>query len=318
MFTRLLSALIVIASLGAQGCRRADDSGPKRTLSGDRKARILATTGMIADITREIGGERVDVDCLMGPGVDPHRYIPKADDFTRLNKADLVLYNGLHLEGKMTDVFEEMATKVRTVAVTDRLDPKTELRAAEEGFETEYDPHVWFDVRLWMKATERVRDALAELDPTHAEKYKANAARYLKELAALHEEVLAKAQKLPEGRRVLITAHDAFGYFGAAYGFEVKGLQGVSTGSDTSVADVRELANFIGRNKIPAIFGETSVPDRGIKAVLETVRKEYKFEARMAEATLFSDALGDAGTATGTYIGMVRHNIDAIVEALSK
>jgi manganese/zinc/iron transport system substrate-binding protein len=316
MLSRLLIVGVALAGLLVAGCQKIEDGPLKGPDLSNRKARVVATTGMIADAVKRVGGDRVEVDTLMGPGVDPHRYIPRADDLTRLQKADVIFYNGLHLEGKMTDVFEEMRHRVRTVAVAEAIDKK-ELRQAEEGVEGEHDPHVWFDVRLWMRCVESVRDALAEVDPAHATTYRDNAAGYLKELEALHEEVLAKAKRVADGRRVLITAHDAFGYFGRAYGFEVKGLQGVSTASDTSSNDVRELAEFIGHRKIPAIFGETSVPDRGIKAVQESVRSKYKFDVRLAEAALYSDALGEPGSGGETYVGMVRHNIDAIVGALA-
>jgi manganese/zinc/iron transport system substrate-binding protein len=233
-----------------------------------------------------------------------------------MQSAKLVLYNGLHLEGKMADVFEQMGQRTRTVAVTHRMDPHRDLRPAAEGYEGTHDPHVWFDVSLWMKAVEAVRDALAEMDPVHAADFRANADVYLKELAALHAEVKAKAAAIPAERRVLITAHDAFFYFGRAYGFEVHGLQGISTASEPSTRDVQELAKLIGTQKVPAIFGETSVPDRNIQAVVDAVRMGYGFEVRFVKDKLFSDALGDAGTPAGTYVGMVRHNVDTIVGAL--
>ena len=217
---------------------------------------------MIADAARAIGGSQVDVDCLMGPGVDPHLFVPKPKDSSRIQSADLVLYNGLHLEGKMTDVFADRAKSDWTVAVAEGL---PDLRQAEVGFEGTHDPHVWFDVRLWMKAVENVRNALAEVDPAHAELYQKNAADYLKHLDALDKEVREKISALSSDRRVLITAHDAFGYFGRAYGFEVKGLQGVSTAGDTSARDVQELADLIGTRQIKAIFAETSVPDKGCR-----------------------------------------------------
>jgi manganese/zinc/iron transport system substrate-binding protein len=226
----------------------------------------------------------------------------------------LVLYNGLHLEGKMTDVFADRAKTQWTVAVAEGL---PDLRQAEEGFEGTHDPHVWFDVRLWMKVVEKVRDTLVEIDPLHADVYRTNAAKYLGQLAALDSDVREKIARIPTERRVLITAHDAFGYFGRAYGFEVKGLQGVSTAGDTSGRDVQDLADLIGTRKIKAVFTETSVPDKGLKAVMEAVRSKHKgFEVRLAEDKLYSDALGTAGSGGETYIGMVRHNVDAIVRAL--
>jgi manganese/zinc/iron transport system substrate-binding protein len=253
----------------------------------------------------------------MGPGVDPHRYVATPGDVARLRKADLILYNGLHLEGKMGDLFEELEGRVRTVAVTKNLEPNKDLRAAEEGYETTHDPHVWFDVRLWAKCVDTVRDALIAADPAGADVYRANADRYRGELEALHREVVEKlAVVQPKSRRVLITAHDAFHYFGQAYDFEVRGLQGISTAADISTKDVDALAHFIGERRIPAIFGETSVPDRSIAAVQATVKRLYKFEVKLVEDKLFSDALGEPGTPAGTYVGMVRHNVDAIARAL--
>jgi len=271
---------------------------------------------MIADATQVVGGDRVRVDCLMGPGVDPHLFVPRPDHLTRIQQAHLVLYNGLHLEGKMTDVFAERAKSQWTVGVAEGL---PDLRQAEEGFEGTHDPHVWFDVRLWMKVVEKIRDTLVEIDPLHADVYRSNATQYLNQLTALDSEVREKIARVPIERRVLITAHDAFGYFGRAYSFEVRGLQGVSTAGDTSGRDVQELADLIGTRKIKAVFTETSVPDKGMKAVMEAVRSKYKgFEVRLAEDKLYSDALGIPGSGGETYIGMVRHNVNAIVKSLAE
>jgi manganese/zinc/iron transport system substrate-binding protein len=216
----------------------------------------------------------------------------------------------------MADVFEGLARRVRTVAVTRTLNPDTELRPAQAGFEGAHDPHVWFDVRLWMKAVECVRDALVDLDPAHAHDFQANADRYLKELAELDAYVKAQAARVPAGRRVLVTAHDAFYYFGRAYGFEVRGLQGISTAAEANTRDVEELARFLAERQVPAIFGESSVPDRNLQAVQEALRSKSGRDIQLLGGQLFSDALGDAGTPEGTYIGMVRHNIDVIVGAL--
>jgi manganese/zinc/iron transport system substrate-binding protein len=310
----LLTLLITVAAVGCGGCKKSSGELPRYDFPDGVPVRVLATTGMIADATQAIGGERVQVDCLMGPGVDPHLFVPRPDHLTRIQQAHLVLYNGLHLEGKMTDVFAERAKTQWTVGVAEGL---PDLRQAEEGFEGTHDPHVWFDVRLWMKVVEKIRDSLIEIDPLHADVYRTNAAQYLDRLAALDSEVREKIARVPTERRVLITAHDAFGYFGRAYGFEVKGLQGVSTAGDTSGRDVQELADLIGTRKIKAVFTETSVPDKGLKAVMEAVRSKYKgFEVRLAEDKLYSDALGTPGSGGETYVGMVRHNVDAIVRAL--
>jgi manganese/zinc/iron transport system substrate-binding protein len=269
---------------------------------------------MIFDIARNIGGDRVDVIGLMGPGVDPHLYKASEGDVSRMAGADVIFYNGLHLEGKMAEIFERIQSRVKTAAVTDGID-RSRLLAPPE-FEGAYDPHVWFDVSLWMKAAQYVRDSLVEFDPDNEETYRSNADTYLAELGALHSYVKDRGAELAEDMRVLVTAHDAFNYFGRAYGFEVRGLQGISTSSEAGTADVQSLAEFIVQRKIPAIFVETSVPPRYIQALQEAV-KSRGFEVEIG-GHLYSDAMGNPGTPEGTYKGMVRHNIDTIVGALSR
>ena len=279
----------------------------------DNKLNIVTTTGMVADIVKNVGGERVQVTALMGPGVDPHLYKASEGDMRRLQAADLIFYNGLHLEAQLGEVLRKMNEfGVQTVAVAEAIDPGSLL--ADPAYPDLYDPHVWFDVTLWMQAVERVKDALIAADPTHADEYEANAAAYLQELEALHQYVLNQAAKVPPEKRVLITAHDAFHYFGRAYGFEVRGLQGISTEAQPGAADVQSLAAFIVERRIPAIFVETSVPQRNIEAVQAAVQAQG-FDVRLG-GQLFSDAMGSEGTPEGTYIGMVKHNIDTIVGAL--
>jgi manganese/zinc/iron transport system substrate-binding protein len=269
---------------------------------------------MIADIARNVGGERVQVTALMGPGVDPHLYKASEGDVIRLQEADVILYNGLHLEAQMADVLERLNEfGIKTVAVTDKID-RSLLQSPPE-FQGNYDPHVWFDVSLWMKAVEQVRDTLVELDPTSAALYESNAEAYLGELANLHQYVLDQASTVPAEQRILITAHDAFNYFGRAYGFQVRGLQGISTEAQAGTADVQSLANFIVERRIPAIFVESSVPQRNVEAVQAAVNAKG-FDVRIG-GSLFSDAMGSEGTPEGTYVGMVRHNIDTIVTALT-
>jgi manganese/zinc/iron transport system substrate-binding protein len=255
----------------------------------------------------------------MGPGVDPHRYLPAPGDQAKLEAAHLVFSNGLHLEGKMTDLFEHSSDRIRAFTVSRGI-PKESLRAAEPGSEAHFDPHVWFDVKLWMKSVDCVREELTSLDPAGAEIYRRNAEGYLKELEALDAEVRAKLRTVPEAQRVLVTSHDAFGYFGRAYGYEVRGLQGVSTASETNSADRQNLAKFLGERRIPAVFTETSTPPDGLLSVLDTCRQDYKHHVKLVggDNALYSDALGEPGTPAGTYAGMVRHNVDVIVEALSK
>jgi manganese/zinc/iron transport system substrate-binding protein len=308
MKTKLFSYLIISFILAA--C----SSAPAQTevdLS-QRPIRVVATIGMITDIVQQVGGERVEVNGLMGPGVDPHLYKASAGDVDLLSQADIIFYNGLHLEAAMSDVLEQMEARLPTVAVSEYVDETTLLAPPEfEGF---FDPHIWFDVSLWMQAVERVQQALTDLDPGSANLYQANAEAYLAELEALDNHVRSQIERLPEDQRVLVTAHDAFNYFGQAYGVEVIGLQGISTATEAGTADVQSLAELIAERQIPAIFVESSVPPRSIEAVQAAVASRG-FDVAIG-GELFSDAMGSAGTEADNYIGMVRHNVDTIVSAL--
>jgi manganese/zinc/iron transport system substrate-binding protein len=305
-FNILLIGVMGLLTACGQAAEGAETDFTKRPI------RVVTTVGMIADIAQNVGGERVEVTGLMGPGVDPHLYKASEGDVTRMAEADVIFYNGLHLEAKMGEVLEKIEGRVETVAVTQGIDQSILLAPPE--FKGAFDPHVWFDVALWMKATEQVRDTLVEMDPDHADLYRSNAESYLAELDELHGYVRAEAETVPKEQRVLITAHDAFNYFGQAYDFEVRGLQGISTASEAGTADVQALADFIVENRIPAIFVESSVPPRTIEAVQAAVRSKG-FEVEIG-GQLFSDAMGNPGTPEGTYIGMVRHNIDTIVSSL--
>jgi manganese/zinc/iron transport system substrate-binding protein len=304
----LLVAALSLAGCGKQAAGRVDPN------LGEREIRVVTTTGMVTDIIEHVGGDRVHVEGLMGPGVDPHLYKATEGDVIRLADADVVFYNGLHLEAKLAEVFERMGGRVRTVAVTNGM-PRERL-IASAAFGAAYDPHVWFDVRLWMDGARQARDALAALDPAHAAEYRANARRYLADLAALDRYVRRRVEEVPQERRVIITAHDAFNYFGRAYGFEVRGLQGISTVTEAGTGDVQDLAEFIVDRRIPSIFVESSVSPRMIQAVEEAVRAR-DFDVGIG-GSLFSDAMGDPGTPAGTYVGMVRHNVDTIVDGLKR
>jgi manganese/zinc/iron transport system substrate-binding protein len=312
--TLLFPAFAAACTLGLVGC----SSGGPPPFEGP-PARVVCTTTIVADVVEHVGGDRVAVEMLMGPGVDPHRYLPKPSDTTKLESAHLVFFNGLHLEGKMTDTFEKSAGRIRGFAVTRGI-PKESLREAEPGSEAHFDPHVWFDVKLWMKSVDCVREELTNLDPAGGETYRRNADAYLRELGALDAEIRAKLLTVPEKQRVLITSHDAFGYFGRAYGYEVRGLQGVSTASEVGSPDVQNLARFLVERRIPAVFTETSTPEGGLLKVLETCGSDYQHRVRLigGENALYSDALGAVNTPAGTYPGMIRHNVSVIVEALSK
>lgn len=307
-------SVILISTLLAAGCSQVNREGGARSVRGNQAGaiRIVTTTGMIADITRRVGGSQVEVTSLMGAGVDPHLYKASEGDVRRLSQAAIIFYNGLHLEAGTSEVLERMAARSRTVAVSDSIE-RSQLLAPPE-FKGAYDPHIWFDVTLWMRATEAVRDTLAEYDAANAETYRSYAETYLAELSDLHAYVETQAARVPKAQRVLVTAHDAFNYFGRAYGFEVRGLQGISTASEAGTADVQALAAFIAERKIPAIFVESSIPQRTIEAVQAAV-KARGYETRIG-GQLYSDAMGDAGTPDGSYIGMVRHNIETITGAL--
>ncbi len=314
-YRALVAAVLLLAGLSLAGCGQpvTPEAGAAaaRDLAG-RQINVVATVGMIGDLVENIGGERVRVTTLMGPGVDPHLYVPSEGDVRRLNEADVVFHNGLHLEARLGDVLKKMPSRVGSYAVAEAID--TSRLLAPEDFEGAYDPHVWFDVSLWMIVVERIRDALVERDPAGADVYRANATAYRAQLDQLHAYVKAQSESIPPQQRVLITAHDAFNYFGRAYGFEVRGLQGISTATEAGTADVQELAHFIATRRIPAVFVESSVPRRTIEAVQAAVRARG-FDVQIG-GQLFSDALGSPGTPQGTYVGMVRHNIDTIVHAL--
>jgi manganese/zinc/iron transport system substrate-binding protein len=304
----LTAVVLALVGCGKQAVGRVDPN------IGDREIRVVTTTGMVTDIVENVGGERVAVEGLMGPGVDPHLYKATEGDVIRLADADVVFYNGLHLEAKLAEVFERMGGRVRTVAVTDGIPPERLIASA--AFGAAYDPHVWFDVRLWMDSARETRDALIAFDPAHAAIYRANAERYLADLAELDRYVRRRAAEVPRERRVIITAHDAFNYFGRAYGFEVRGLQGISTVTEAGTGDVQDLADYIVEREIPSIFVESSVSPRMIQAVREAVRARG-FDVGIG-GSLYSDAMGDPGTPEGTYVGMVRHNVDTIVDGLTR
>ncbi|MBX3038413.1 MAG: zinc ABC transporter substrate-binding protein [Anaerolineales bacterium] len=304
-----ISIFTVVLALLVSACATESNSNTSGKLN------VVTTTGMIGDIVKNVGGDYVEVISLMGPGVDPHLYKASEGDVQRLQNANLIFYNGLHLEAQMGEVIEKMNEfGIKTVAVTDLIDRS--LLNASPTYPDQFDPHVWFDVSLWMKAVEQVRETLVEIDPTHKSEYEANAEAYLNQLAELHQYVLTQAETIPSEKRVLITAHDAFNYFGEAYGFEVRGLQGISTEAQAGTADVQALVSFIVERQIPAIFVESSVPQRNIEAVQAAVQ-DQGFNVVIG-GSLFSDAMGTAGTFEGTYIGMVTHNIDTIVNALNE
>lgn len=278
----------------------------------NQKVKIVCTTGMIADAAKNIVGELAEVEVLMGAGVDPHLYKAKASDLKKLQEADVIFYNGLHLEGKMGEVFEKLSQKKKIVAIAESI-PKNKLINNTE-FAGAQDPHIWFDVSIWKDAVLEISKNLKEVDLKNAKKFEENEKKHLQELDELNEWVKSKISEVPENQRVLITAHDAFAYFGKAYGVEVKGLQGISTTAEYGVKDIADLANYISENKIKAVFIESSVPKRSIDAVVEAC-KQKNHQVKIG-GTLFSDAMGEVNTPEGTYIGMVKYNINTIANSL--
>lgn len=273
---------------------------------------VVATTGMVADAVRNVGGERVEVIALMGPGIDPHVYRATEGDVRRLNQADIIFYIGLDNEARMEDVLREIAVRIPTFAVADAIDQSLLLDGEDE--DEEFDPHIWFDVSLWKLGVTGIRDTLSEFDPDSADQYLANANRYLQELDELESWIISQVERIPEEKRVMVTAHDAFRYFGRAYDFQVKGLYGISTEDEVGIREVRELARFMVEREIPAIFAETMVPLRSVEAV-QAAAQAMDYEVAIG-GELYSCAIGEPGSPGETYIGMVRSNIDTIVSAL--
>ncbi|MTI21069.1 manganese transporter [Fulvivirga sp. RKSG066] len=278
---------------------------------GDR-LNIVTTTGMIEDALKNIVKDSADVSALMGPGVDPHLYKATQGDLNKLTGADAIFYNGLQLEGKMSEVLSKLSVRKPVVAVAHKID-SSKLKSAPD-YNYAIDPHIWFDVSLWIEAVKEMNRALQEIDSTNAAYYDNNTDAYITELKKLHEWVGSEIATIPDHQRILITAHDAFGYFGEAYNIEVKGLQGISTLSEYGLRDVSDLVDFISQNKIKAVFVETSVPQRAINAVVEGCKKSG-FDVSIG-GNLYSDAMGESGTPEGTYVGMVKANVNTIVNAL--
>ncbi len=272
---------------------------------------VVTTTTMITDLVKHIGGAHINLQGLMGSGVDPHLYKASEGDVSKLANADVIFYNGLHLEGKLVEVFEKMKHK-KTVAISDALDKSSLI--GSEYFASNYDPHIWFDIDYWILVTQYVVSTLSDALPEQKTVFETNGNAYIKELNTLKTTIENRIAELPKDQRILVTAHDAFNYFGRAFNFEVVGLQGLSTATEAGVQDVQKLSAFIIEHKVKAIFVESSVPKRTIEALQASVKS--KGHNVLIGGTLYSDALGDAGTSEGTYMGMFSYNVNAIVEAL--
>ncbi|MCJ8166205.1 zinc ABC transporter substrate-binding protein [Pontibacter sp. E15-1] len=308
-FTQLLFSFFALLALFTSACTQTEDKGAVQT--GERM-KIVTTTSILKDAVVNIIGDAADVEAIMGSGVDPHLYKATQGDLQKLTNADVVVYNGLHLEGKMGEVLEKLSRQKTVLAGAESI-AEDKLRRSPQ-FQDSHDPHIWFDVMLWKEVVQHLSEEFQKKDPANAAVYKQNSAAYLKQLDELNQWVSQEIASIPENQRILITAHDAFGYFGDAYKIDVRGLQGISTVSEFGLQDVASLVNYIAQNKIKAVFVESSVSPKAIEAVV--IGSEQKGHNVKIGGTLYSDALGEDGTPEGTYIGMVRHNVNTIVSSL--
>ncbi|WP_042473760.1 metal ABC transporter solute-binding protein, Zn/Mn family [Bacillus ndiopicus] len=300
---RFLAVLGLILFLAA--CSNEGEGGAK-------EGNVVATTGQIGDAIKIIGGGHLQVTTLMGPGVDPHLYKATQSDLTKLNGAEVIFYNGLHLEGQMQDIFDQMADEKTVLAVGTQLDKNALL--ADENDTALPDPHIWFDIDLWREVVAAITATLVEEYPAHKEDFKVNEEAYLAQLDELKEYATSRIEDISAPQRILVTAHDAFNYFGRSLGFDVRGLQGLSTDSEYGVKDVQNMVDYLVENNIKAIFVESSVSDKAMKAVIEGAKEKGHDVAIGGE--LFSDAMGAEGTEEGTYLGMYKYNVDTIVDSL--
>ena len=314
----LTGAIVIVAILfgiSAIFVQNNDDAKINDIESPDNyseKIAITTTTNVITDLVENIGGNHVSVTGLMGPGIDPHLYRPSASDVKSLQNADIIFYNGLDLEGKMGDIFVKIGREGTSVwAVSENIPPESLLILDANG---NFDPHIWWDVELWTEAAKVVATGLKEYDPKNSENYEKNLLEYLNQLDSLNSNNLNKINSIPSEQRVLVTAHDAFQYFGHAYGFEELAIQGWSTDSEAGIREIQNLADEISERKIKALFVETSISPATIEALKAAVQD--KGHDIVIGGELFSDAIGEKGTAEGTYIGAFTHNIDTIVKAL--
>jgi len=279
----------------------------------NKPIKVVATVGMVADIVREVVGDHAEVSSLIGEGIDPHLYKPTRDDVLQLSNADVIFYNGLLLEGKMADILEKLTKRNGHVYAVAGLISEDQLLSPVE-FGGHHDPHIWMDVSLWSRGVDLVQASMAAYNSSWSDELAVNASRYKAELDLLHTYILEIMQTVPEDSRVLITAHDAFNYYGRAYGFEVLGIQGISTESEAGLNDINRLVDIIVDRGIRAIFVESSVADRNVKALVEGAKS--RGHDVIIGGSLFSDAMGGSGTYEGTYIGMMDHNGSTIARAL--
>ncbi len=313
--TRTFRAVLLLLAGAFAGCSPPESESPAE--SGDRNLstpyQAVATIGMIADVVRHVAGDRAQVTTLIGEGIDPHLHSPTRADVVAIDQADIVFYNGLMLEGKMAEILKRANHPDRPVyAIAECILEQGDFVMRDRS--DRYDPHLWMNVAGWMKATSIIVETLSEFDPDNAGNYRNNGAAYLKELERLRDYVQLSFATIPPQQRVLITAHDAFGYLGKVHGIEVRGIQGLSTESAAGVRDIEALIEYMISRRIPAVFVETSISDQNVRALIEGAAA--KGHALTIGGTLYSDAMGPRGTYEGTYIGMIDHNVTAITRAL--
>jgi len=306
-----ISILTVFLLTACGSGQRSGDSNDGNESSSET-IQVTTTTGQVADVVKNVGGDQVEVTSLMGPGVDPHLYQASQGDIKKLNDADMIFYNGLHLEGKMGEIFKKMSEDKTIVAVGETI-PEDMLLTADDDSNA-HDPHVWFNIQAWIHAVDSVEEELTKHSPENEELFKENAANYKQELEEMDQYAKEQIQTIPKEGRVLVTAHDAFKYFGHAYDLEVMGLQGLSTDSEYGLKDVQSLVDTLVDSNIKAVFIESSISEKSISAVVEGAKKQGHEVVIGGE--LFSDAMGEEGTEEGTYIGMFKHNVDTIVSSL--
>lgn len=299
----IFSAVLFIA-----GCsNKSNDS-----IGNEQKPLVVTTTGQIADAVKEIAGDHVIVKSLMGPGVDPHLYKATQGDLQTLQEADIIFYNGLELEGKMSDIFEKMKEEKTVHAIGDAI-PKNQILRNELHPELS-DPHIWFDIEVWQQAVKEVTKTLVAEIPDNQDEFIKNEEVYFQKLNDLSKWADQRISEIPKEQRILVTAHDAFNYFGRSHGMEVRGLQGLSTDSEYGLKDIQNIVDFLVDQNIKAVFIESSVSDKAMKAVIEGAKE--KGHSIQIGGELFSDAMGAEGTEEGTYIGMYKHNVNTIVDSL--
>lgn len=300
---RLVSIFMLAGLMCLMGCKSEEKS---------QKIKVVSTTNIVHDLVVQIAGDHVESYSLMGAGVDPHLYKASEGDVHRLAKADIIFYSGLHLEAKLGELLEKMSRKRTVVAVTEGV-PKQDLLASDV-YENLPDPHVWFDISIWKVAALNVYKTLSEIDPKNKDVYQNNTTQLITRFEELDMQIRQELSRVPVSQRILVTAHDAFRYFGKAYDVEVIGLQGINTMSEASAQDVNNLANYVVQNQIPAIFVESSIPKRTIEAV-QAAAKAKGWQVKIG-GELYSDALGEPNSKGGTYIGMIESNVSTIVSGL--